>query len=104
MHGGDQETASSDDGNAIVIYQSTNREGSTFSLSPSTRRAIEARFGDSAHFSPRIFIAHRAQGDLERLHGHLARHILMLLTGLPEDRLAALGVVQFRDAVTEQVL
>jgi hypothetical protein len=91
-----------DDDERIVIYQSTNREGSTFSLSPATRRALQARFGDKLQASPRIFIAHGTRQDLERLHGRLAKQLVALLTGFDHDLLAQIGDFEFRDPVTDQ--
>lgn len=103
-------TAQDDDGK-IVIYQSTNREGSTFALSPETKRALQKRFGDKLHVSPRIFIAHGAHGAqatqgtrdaLERLHGGLAKQLIALLTGFDRDLLAQIDDFEFRDPVTDQ--
>jgi len=88
----------------IVVYQSTNREGSTFALSPDARRMLESRFGEKFHVSPRIFVAHKVQDDLERLHGSLAKHLVMLLTGLDDESLAQAGDIEFWDPVTDQRL
>jgi hypothetical protein len=100
MHGS-VATAQEDD-ERIVIYQSTNREGSKFSLSPATRRALQARFGDKLQASPRIFIAHGSRNDLERLHGRLSSQLVALLTGFDDDLLAQIGNLEFRDPVTDQ--
>jgi hypothetical protein len=94
-------TAQEDDGR-IVIYQSTNREGSTFSLSPATRRTLQARFGDKLQASPRIFVAHGTIGDLDRLHGRLAAQLIALLTGFDHDLIGQIGDFEFRDPVTDQ--
>ena len=91
-----------DDDERLVIYQSTNREGSTFSLSPATRRALQARFGDKLQASPRIFIAHDTRNDLDRLHGRLAQPLVALLTGFDHDLLVQVGGFEFRDPVTDQ--
>lgn len=88
----------------IVVYQSTNREGSTFALSPDARRMLEDRFGEKFHVSPRIFVAHEMRDDLERLHGSLAKQLVMLLTGLDEEALAEVGDIEFRDPVTDRRL
>ncbi|HEX3477619.1 MAG TPA: hypothetical protein VHT91_21505 [Kofleriaceae bacterium] len=103
------EVAEVNDGTRIVVYQSTDREGSTFALSPEARRMLQKQFGPKFHGSPRIFIAHdiRAhdvQGDLERLHGRLAKQLVMLLTGLDDQSLAQIGDIEFRDPVTDQRL
>lgn len=100
--------AQEDDDERIVIYQSTDREGSTFALSPETKRALQERFGDKLHASPRIFIAHGApeapstRDDLKRLHGSLAKQLIALLTGFEHDLLAQLGDFEFRDPVTDE--
>ena len=93
-----------EDDEPIVIYESSNRAGTTFALSPHTEMALERKLGDTFKPAPRIFIAHATKDDTERLHVRLWRQILMLLTGLPEDRLAELGKVEFRDAVTEKLI
>ncbi len=88
----------------IVVFQSTDREGSTFSLSPDARRVLQQRFGDKIHFSPRIFIAHETRGDdFERLHGSLAKQLVALLTGLSDEQVAQV-TVEFRDPVTNRSL
>src|SRR4051812_49213346 len=85
----------------IVVFQSTDREGSTFSLSPNARRVLQQRFGDKIHFAPRIFIAHETRGDFERLHGSLAKQLVALLTGLSDEYVAQVAV-EFRDPVTNR--
>jgi hypothetical protein len=103
----------------IVVYQSTDREGSTFSLSPAARRMLEARFGERLHASPRIFVAHpagappavappvpsRPAGETPgRWHGRLVQHLVVLLTGLDDQDLAQAGEIELRDPVTDQRL
>ena len=102
MHG--SVATAQDDDEKIVIYQSTDREGSTFSLSPETKRALRERFGDKLHASPRIFIAHGIRDDLERLHGRLAKQLLALLTGFDDELLAQAGDFEFRNPVTDQLV
>lgn len=85
----------------IVVFQSTDREGSTFSLSPDARRVLQQRFGDKIHFAPRIFIAHETRGDFERVHGRLAKQLVALLTGLSDEQVAQV-TVEFRDPVTNR--
>jgi hypothetical protein len=85
----------------IVVFQSTDREGSTFSLSPDARGILQQRFGDKIHFAPRIFIAHETRDDFQRLHGSLAKQLVALLTGLSDEYLAQV-TVEFRDPVTNR--
>jgi len=75
----------------IVIYQSSDLEGSTFELSLETEKSLEAHFGDQLRMAPRIFIAHAKPSAADRLHGRLATKLLSLLTGLDEAQLAELG-------------
>lgn len=65
---------------------------------------LQERFGARFHGSPRIFIAHEIRDDLAHLHGRLAKHLVMLLTGLDENLLGQLGDIEFRDPVTAQRL
>jgi hypothetical protein len=53
---------------------------------------------------PRVFVAHKPQGDLERLHGSLAKQLVMLLTGLDEESVAQVGDIEFRDPVTDELI
>jgi hypothetical protein len=101
---GSANPAEVNDETRIVVYQSTDREGSTFALSPEARRILQSRFGAKFHGSPRIFIAHDIRDDLERLHGRLAKQLVMLLTGLDDQSLAQIGDIEFRDPVTEERL
>lgn len=103
MHGS-ASPATVDEDTRIVVYQSTDRSGSTFALSPEAERMLQERFGSKLHGSPRIFVAHEIRDDLERLHGRLAKHLVMLLTGLDADLLGQVGDIEFRDPVTEQRL
>jgi len=107
MHAGTH-PAKVDEDTRIVVYQSTDRSGSTFALSPEARRMLQERFGTKFHGAPRIFIAHEIRDeirdDLERLHGRLAKHLVMLLTGLDDDLLGQVGDIEFRDPVTDRRL
>jgi hypothetical protein len=89
-------------GEPIVIYQSSDLEGSTFALSLETEKALEAHFGGKLRMAPRIFIAHAKPSAAARLHGRLATKLLSLLTGLDEAQLADLGPIGFIDPVTER--
>lgn len=84
----------------VVIYQSADREGSTFELSRESLIELRQRF-PQLRVSPRVFVAHGTRDDFERLHGSLAQQIAILLTGLPIDHL---GTLEFRDPVTERTL
>jgi len=92
----------------VVIYQSSNREGTTFALSPDTKRSLQARFGNQLHISPRIFVAHQTvhstDEDLQRIHGALAKQLLALLTGLDDEALSAVGNFEFRNSVTDELV
>lgn len=101
MYGGAGQTKAEDE--RIVVYQSTDREGSTFSLSPDARRILQLRFGDKLHFAQRIFIAHETRADLERLHGSLVKQLIALLTGLGDEHVAQVAV-DFKDPVTDRLL
>lgn len=106
MHAG-AHPATEDEDTRIIVYQSTDRSGSTFALSPDTRQMLKERFGAKFHGSPRIFIAHEIheiQNDLERLHGKLAKQLVTLLTGLEAELLGQVGDIEFMDPVTEELL
>jgi len=88
----------------IVIYRSVNRDGETYALEPRALKRLRETFGSSVHARPRVFLAHETRADHEHVQGTVAPQIVMLLTGLSEDRLGPLGGVIFRDPVTEQDL
>jgi len=85
----------------IVVSCSASRDGVTYGLDLSVRRRLKQRFGDAVHAAPRIFIAHDSAADFAEIHGPARKQIILLLTGLSEDRLKELGPVEFRDPVTE---
>ncbi len=88
----------------IVIYRSVNRDGETYALEPRAMKRLREMFGTSAHPRPRVFIACEGASDRAFLETALAPQIVMLLTGMPEERLQAAGGVIFRDPVTERDL
>jgi hypothetical protein len=88
----------------IIIYRSVNRDGQTFGLDPLSHRRLRAQFGDSVHMHPRVFFAHATPADYEQVRDDLAKHVVVLLTGVLESELAELGGVSFRDPVTDREL
>jgi hypothetical protein len=88
----------------IVIYRSVNRDGETYALEPRSLKRLREAFGQAVHVRPRVFIAHETRADHEHVAGAIAPQIVMLLTGLSEQRLEPVGGVIFRDPATEQDL
>jgi hypothetical protein len=86
----------------LVVYVSDDRAGVTFALEPRVRRTLQARFVGS-HPSPRVFIGQETRAAFEEMHPIL-RQVLLILTGVSEERLRELGPVEFREPVTERVL
>jgi hypothetical protein len=97
------EEPSVDDGKTIVIYECSDREGSTFALSSATTRKLVESFGDKLHVVPRVFVAH-GPNKHDRLHGNLAKPLIALLTGLEDELLVKIETVVFWDPVTDQRL
>lgn len=88
----------------IVIYRTANRDGETFAIDPLCRERLRERFGDVFRSRQRVFIAHETRADYEHVHGQIVPQIVVLLTGLSEERLNEVGPVIFVDAVTEREL
>lgn len=88
----------------VVILRSVSRDGETYALAPGSLEILRARFGDIVHTRARVFISHETRADYEHVHAAVAPQVVMLLTGLSEETLSAVGGVQFRDAVTEREL
>lgn len=88
----------------IVILRSVNRDGETYSLEPRSLDLLRATFGEAVHPRPRLFLAHETRADYEHIHGATAPQVVMLLTGLAEEKLKRVGGVVFRDSVTERDL
>jgi hypothetical protein len=88
----------------IIIYRSVNRDGATFALDPQSLDRLRAAFGSAVRARDRIFITHETRADYEQVQGAIASQIVMLLTGIGEDRLRSLGGVVFRDPVSERDL
>lgn len=88
----------------VVIFRSVNRDGETFAIEPRSLERLRAEFGPALHARPRVFIAHEGGPDHDHVLGSVVPQIVSLLTGLPEEKLQALGGVTFRDPVTDQDL
>lgn len=89
----------------IIIYRSTNREGATFALKPSSRTLLKTRFGHEVHIRSRLFITHETQVEYETVHSDLAGQVVQILTGLSVQRLLGSGYeVEFRDPETESTI
>ena len=65
---------------------------------------LRAAFGPAVRARDRIFVAHETRADYGEVQGTIASQIVILLTGLSEDRLSTLGGIVFRDPVSEQDL
>lgn len=88
----------------IVIYRSVNRDGATYALEPRSLERLRKAFGHAVHVRPRVFVAHETLADHEHVSAAVAPQIVMLLTGLSEQRLESIGGVIFRDPVTDRDL
>jgi len=88
----------------IIIFRSVNRDGETYSLEPRSLDRLRATFGDAVHPRARLFLTHETRADYEHVHCNVATQVVILLTGLSEERLKSVGGVLFRDAVTERDL
>lgn len=88
----------------IVIYRSVNRDGETYALEPHSLERLREAFGHAVHVRPRVFVAHETRADYEHVAAAIAPQIVVLLTGLSEQRLEPMGGVIFRDPVTDRDL
>jgi hypothetical protein len=95
--------------NVVIIYQSSDREGTTFALCPMSQQMLKERFVDQFLKLPRVFVAHGRYDEagvrevMRRLHKPLGKYILGLLSGLDETRMAPLEL-EFRDPVTDYLV
>jgi hypothetical protein len=92
-----------DGGTRLVIYKCSNREGSTFALSPATTRMLAGRFGAKLRVAPRIFVAHDT-GARDLRYGSLVKPLVTLLTGLDDGELLPIEDVVFWDPVADRRL
>jgi hypothetical protein len=88
----------------IIIYRSVDRDGETYALEPRSLQRLREAFGPAVHSRARIFLTHETRADYEHVQGNVAPQIVMLLTGLSEDRMKHLCGVMFRDPVTDRDL
>ena len=88
----------------LIIYRSYNLDGETFALEPRSLKRLRLAFGAEVHIRPRVFLAHETRTGHEQLKSAIVPQVVLLLTGIPEERLRALGGVTFRDPVTDQDL
>ncbi|MFO7565122.1 MAG: hypothetical protein R6X02_20920 [Enhygromyxa sp.] len=86
----------------IIIYRSVNRDGQTFALEPLSLDRLRQSFGDAVRVHPRVFIAHETAAGYDQLDVDLINQIVQLLTGVSEAKLASLGGVSVRDAITDE--
>lgn len=88
----------------LVVHRSVDRTGATYALDRRARERLRELYGSDRSLPPRVFIAHETGTDYERIHGTVRNLVVQLLTGLSEERLQALGPIEFVDPVTEQRL
>lgn len=88
----------------LVIHASSQRDGTTYALDLSARRMIQERFGAMSKPSARLFVSHETRDTFEEVAGPMRKQIIVLLTGLAEERLQNLGRVEFRESPTENLL
>jgi enoyl-CoA hydratase/carnithine racemase len=88
----------------IVIYRSVDRDGATYALEPRSVKRLREVFGPAVHVRSRVFIAHETRADYDHVQSAIAPQIVMLLTGLPDERLRPVGGVLFRDSETDRDL
>lgn len=88
----------------IIVYRSTNRNGATYSIERESLARIQKKFGDKVHPRDRLFLTHEDEADYRAVRTAIMGQIIMLLTGLSEERLSSVGSVSFRDPVTEKEL
>lgn len=94
--------AASRRGEPLIIHVNVDGTGITFSLGLSARRRLERDFG--VHASPRVFVGHETRAAFEEIHGPMLRQLVLVLTGVDEDRLRDVGPIEFREPVTERLL
>jgi len=98
--------ADAEDGRSpIVVAVSEDRTGTTFAIGPAMRRMLRTGFG--ARPCPLVFIAsetYETREAFEHVHGHVLRHIAIILTGVLPERLHELGPIEFRESVTDRRL
>ncbi len=86
-------------GEPLVVYRSEDLSGATYALSRRSRERVKKRYPDVAT-APRVFVAFESAADYGR--GFVHHMVVSALTGLSEDRIKALGPIEFWDPVTEE--
>lgn len=89
---------------AIVVAVGKQMTGITFQLHPRTKAWLESRLPDWSPAAKSVFVSFDTQRDFERMHGPMWTQIVMLLTGLNEDKLRDLGGFTFISPADEEVI
>jgi hypothetical protein len=87
----------------IIVDVGRQMDGATFRLSPQTRARLTAQKMGSP-LATSLFVTFPIREAFERHHGPMWNQIVMLLTGLSEDQIEALGGFRFVDPAGSEVL
>lgn len=89
---------------SVKIYVNKQLDGYTFSISPSTRKALRDEFPGS-HPANNIFVAFDTKSDFEIYYGKLENHIFPLLLGLDDkEDLKRIKEIIFIEPVAGEIL
>ena len=87
----------------ITVYATKQLDGYTCGFDPKSKAAIEAQLQKQVPFG-NVFVSFNVRSNCDQLNSFAGKHIAVLLTGLPEKKLQALGKIAFVDSRTMEVL
>jgi hypothetical protein len=79
----------------IVVAVGDQGNGATFQLTPQTRRMLESRIPGWSRGPSAVFLAAEREWDFNLMSDSMWTQVVMLLTGLNEERIRGLGGFTF---------
>ena len=87
----------------VRIYVNQQFDGMTYELDPMSKVLVEKQVTDTAPVS-RLFISYEDKDQVEWMHGPVRKQVAQLLTGLPWEKIEALGGAVFVDPKTNKTI
>jgi len=86
----------------IIVDVGKQMDGATFRLNPKTHAFLSSRF-ENLRPPSSVFVSNETAADFKRYYGPLGKELVVLLTGLSEDKIEELGGFKFVDPVGGRV-
>lgn len=85
----------------IDIHVNRQMDGVTFSLTPSSRKALKNQYPDAKEVGG-LFVKYGVKEDFESFYGNIEKYVLPILLGLDEKDIQYIEEVNFIDSRNNQ--